>query len=123
MNLRIILDMNLSPVWDDFFASHQIDARHWSDIGDPRDTDETILDRALDFDACVMTQDLDFGTIIALRQLARPSVIQVRSPLNLPDQIGDLVFNAIQSNEVRLQTGALMTIEPPQFRIRDLPII
>jgi len=123
MNLRIVLDMNLSPVWVDFFAAYSINAQHWSQLGNPRDIDEKILAKAIELDACILTQDLDFGTLHALHQTARPSVIQIRSPLNLPEQIGALVIDILQSNETRLQSGALITIEPPQFRIRDLPIV
>ena len=123
MNLRIVLDMNLSPIWADFFAAHSIDAQHWRQLGNPSDTDEIILAKTIELDACVMTQDLDFGTLLARNQFSRPSVIQIRSPMNLPDQIGILILDILQSNETRLQSGALITVEPPLFRIRDLPIV
>ena len=31
--MKILLDMNLSTVWLEFFAIHRIDAVHWSQVG------------------------------------------------------------------------------------------
>ncbi len=37
--MKILIDMNLSPLWVDTFAKHAIEAIHWSSIGDPRTID------------------------------------------------------------------------------------
>jgi hypothetical protein len=33
--MKIIVDMNLSPEWVGFFATHGIESVHWSKIGNP----------------------------------------------------------------------------------------
>jgi predicted nuclease of predicted toxin-antitoxin system len=33
--VKLLIDMNLSPAWTRFFAAHAIEATHWSDLGDP----------------------------------------------------------------------------------------
>ena len=32
--MKILIDMNLSPMWVQFLVSHGIEAVHWSTIGD-----------------------------------------------------------------------------------------
>ncbi len=43
MSLPILLDMNLSPAWVEWFAAHGRLAVHWSAVGDPRAKDRTVL--------------------------------------------------------------------------------
>jgi predicted nuclease of predicted toxin-antitoxin system len=35
MTPRLLIDMNLSPDWVEFFGSHGVDAIHWSAVGTP----------------------------------------------------------------------------------------
>ena len=46
--MKILIDMNLSPDWVEVFANHNIQAKHWSTVGDPRATDKVIMQWALD---------------------------------------------------------------------------
>ena len=41
--MKLLVDMNLSPRWVGFLATHEIDAEHWSHVGDPRASDATII--------------------------------------------------------------------------------
>jgi hypothetical protein len=63
--MRILLDMNLSPRWGPVLKDLGHECRHWSDIGDPRATDATIMAWARSHDQVVLTHDLDFGAILA----------------------------------------------------------
>jgi predicted nuclease of predicted toxin-antitoxin system len=42
MNLRILIDMNISPQWVKSFSNFGIEAIHWSSIGVPNATDQEI---------------------------------------------------------------------------------
>ncbi len=47
---------------------------HWSEVGDPRATDKAILDWARKNGYWVVTNDLDFGDILAATNALCPSV-------------------------------------------------
>lgn len=115
--------MCLSPAWLEYFATQEIEAQHWSDIGDPRASDRSIMDFARRNGMVVFTHDLDFGGILALRHAAGPSVIQVRSEDPVPPVVGVLVASAIVEHAEHLINGALLTVEPDRMRVRILPIV
>jgi predicted nuclease of predicted toxin-antitoxin system len=120
--VKILVDMCLSPDWVEYFATQDIEARHWSDLGDPRASDSVIMDFARRHQMVVFTHDLDFGGILTLTQAVRPSVIQVRSKDPFPEVIGVLVASAIAEHGAHLAAGVLLTIEPDRMRVRILPI-
>jgi predicted nuclease of predicted toxin-antitoxin system len=121
--VKILIDMCLSPAWLDYFATQDIEAQHWSDVGDPRASDRFIMDFARRNDMVVFTHDLDFGAILAVTHAVGPSVIQVRSEDPVPEVIGVLVASAIAEHADYLIAGALLTVEPERMRVRILPII
>ena len=120
--MKILVDMGLPPAWREIFEQHGISAIHWSEIGDPKAKDREILAWARDQSFIVFTHDLDFGHLLALTHSAGPSVIQVRSENVLPEDIGDVVLRAVFQNQELLMSGALIVIEPADFRVRILPI-
>ncbi len=114
--------MCLSPDWVDYFATQDIEARHWSALGDPKASDGVIMDFARHHQMVVFTHDLDFGGILTLTQALNPSVIQVRTKDPFPEAIGVLVASAIVEHAAHLAAGVLLTIEPDRMRVRILPI-
>ena len=46
--MKLVVDMNLPPRWAGFLVTNGIEAVHWSQVGDPRATDATIMKWALD---------------------------------------------------------------------------
>jgi predicted nuclease of predicted toxin-antitoxin system len=122
MSLQILIDMSLSPDWVPLLQQHGYSAVHWSQVGDPRAADRTIMDWALAHDHIVFTHDLDFGTILALTRAAGPSVLQVRGQDILPDRLGDLVIAALKQHHQELTAGALLVVDPRKLRVRILPL-
>ena len=120
--MKLLLDMNVSPVWVSFFAQHGWEALHWSTIGDPRAADREILTWAQTNAAVVFTHDLDFGTILAVTHFDSPSVVQVRTQAILPAHVGALVVAALAQFRDVLAIGALITIDESTARARILPI-
>jgi predicted nuclease of predicted toxin-antitoxin system len=59
--MKFLGDMNLSPLWVPFLASHGFEAIHWSTVGQPWAPDSEILAFAVDNGYIVFTHDLDFG--------------------------------------------------------------
>ena len=110
--MRLLVDMNLSPRWADFLRAAGHEATHWSEIGDATATDAHIMAVAADQFAVVLTNDLDFGTILAARGHSGPSVIQLRTADLRPEALGDLLLAAITQVAEELEDGALVTIDP-----------
>jgi predicted nuclease of predicted toxin-antitoxin system len=118
----ILLDMNLSPEWVEYLHGHGIAAVHWSQIGDPRASDQEIMDYATRQQWVVLTHDLDFSAILASSNARGPSVIQIRDQDILPTVHGqDLVRLLVQHGEV-IGQGAIITLDKVAARVRILPI-
>lgn len=120
--MKILVDMCLSPAWVEYLEGEDIDAQHWSEIGDPRASDRVILEFARAHSMVVFTHDLDFGAILAVTHAAGPSVIQVRTEDPVPERVGALVISAIREHAAHLIRGVLLTVEPERMRFRILPI-
>jgi len=119
--MKILIDMNLSPLWREFLKTNGVEAIHWIDVGDPRAKDSTIMQWAKANDYAVFTHDLDFGAILAVTNASRPSVIQVRTHGILPSQIGNLVVTALKTHTAAIDAGALIVIDESRMRVRILP--
>ena len=74
----------------------QLDAVHWSSIGSPQALDEEIMAYAAKHDYVVLTNDLDFGAILAVTHREKPSVMQIRSENLSPDVIGPQLVTALR---------------------------
>ena len=120
--MKLLIDMNLSPDWVKVFEKYNIEAVHWSNIGDPRARDTVIMEWARTNGYIVFTHDLDFGSILAVTGAETPSVIQVRTQDVLPASIETLVVSALRRFESELEQGALVTVDQAQSRVRVLPI-
>jgi len=71
----------------------------------------------------VLTQDLDFGEILAATQGEKPSVVQIRSEDLDTNIIGGAVIAALRQLAIELELGALVTIDPNRTRLRMLPLL
>ena len=89
--MKLLVDMNLSPSWAERLARHGFEAVHWSVIGAPTSPDDEILAWAREHGFVVVTNDLDFSTILAATSGRSPSVVQVR----MRDLLSDAAVNAV----------------------------
>ena len=113
--------MNLSPEWEQVFKPH-FEIKHWMRIGPADAPDEEILNWAKDYDHVILTNDLDFGAILAASHWNSPSVFQIRSANLDPSVIGPEVLACYQQFEQDLREGALISYEHQKARVRRLPI-
>ncbi len=120
--MRILVDMNLSPRWVDVLADAGIESIHWSSVGETTASDSFIMAFAKGAGYVVLTHDLDFGSILAATHGDKPSVIQIRSGTLSTAAIGPFVIKTLIQMEAEIDSGALLTIEPPRARIRLLPL-
>jgi predicted nuclease of predicted toxin-antitoxin system len=120
--MKLLIDMNLSPLWIEFLADSGFESVHWSKIGLPTAPDTEILEYARANGLVVFTHDLDFGALLAQEKSRGPSVIQIRTQDVLPKAIGEIVVRALNAGRAHLDSGALVTVDPNRHRIRLLPI-
>jgi predicted nuclease of predicted toxin-antitoxin system len=120
--MKILIDMNLSPLWAVFFQENGYEAAHWSSIGHATAPDEQIFEFAITYDWIILTADLDFGTILAFTNEAKPSVFQVRLEYPMPHEIGINVLNCLSQFENELKEGCLITLDNIKSRVRILPL-
>lgn len=70
----------------------------------------------------VITNDLDFGAILAATQARKPSVLQIRSDVLTTRRIGALVLTAIRQAKRELLEGAILSLDLDRARLRILPL-
>lgn len=86
-------------------------------------SDQEILARADDDERVVLSADSDFGTLLAVGNLSKPSFILLRSADHLaPRQHADLVLAHLPQVDEDLAAGAIVTIAHLRVRLRSLPI-
>lgn len=120
--MRFVVDMNLSPEWCDVLIASGWEAVHWSSIGAATAFDDEILGWALANETIVLTQDLDFGAILAATNANSPSVVLLRCQDSLPVLASSQLIPLLQQNEPALQSGALLVVDTGRSRIRMLPL-
>jgi predicted nuclease of predicted toxin-antitoxin system len=120
--VNLILDENLPPRWRDYLAPFGISATHWKDIGNIGDPDENIFTYACENNSIIVTQDLDFTRILALRGSHLPSIIQFRIQNPIPEVIGSALTEILHQHQEQLESGCLISVDLNRHRIRLLPL-
>lgn len=119
--MRVLLDMNLSPVWRPFLEAAGHEALHWSEVGPPDAPDDAIMAWAREHGYIVFTNDLDFSAALAATQAVGPSVLQLRTQDLLPEAAGPAVLEALRRFAPELDAGALLSVDLRRARVRLLP--
>ena len=70
----------------------------------------------------VITFDLDFGEILALGVLDKPSVIIFRLTDERADSVNQRLSVVLAERLADLQSGALILVEETRYRVPKLPI-
>lgn len=120
--MRFLIDMNLSPNWVSFLQEAGLEATYWSNVGAANAPDRGAHAMGRHADHVVLTNDLDFSTILAGTGRRKPSVLQIRADLLTPTAIGSALLRAIAQTERELAEGALVSIDPQRARMRILPL-
>ena len=122
--MRFLVDNALSPKLAVGLRTAGHDVVHVRDVGLASASDHDVFQAALTDDRVIVSEDTDFGTLLALREATKPSVllfrgIQDRSAANLLQ----LLLNNLAAMKGDLDAGAVVVIENARIRIRRLPLL
>jgi predicted nuclease of predicted toxin-antitoxin system len=121
--VRFLVDAYLSPRLAVSLTEAGHDAVHVADLGMSRATDLEILDVADREDRVVVSADTDFGTLLAMGNRRRPSVLLLRlaSPRRAEHVTAVLHLNLPAVLDA-LDAGSVLVVEDARIRIRSLPM-
>lgn len=121
-DLRFLADLNLSPQTVEELRRDGWDIVRSDDQLSIRAPDIEILHWAREDDRVVITQDLDFSTLIALRGWSRPSLVTLRLSRTDPPTVTTRLRRALPPCAEDLQAGCAVTVGDDSVRVRRLPI-
>lgn len=85
--------------------------------------DSEILEFARQENRVIITQDLDFFSLLALGGYEKPSLITFRLSVPEPKTITRKLLELLPHIEDRLAEGCAVTIDDRKVRVRRLPIL
>jgi predicted nuclease of predicted toxin-antitoxin system len=122
--LKFLVDNSLSPLVAEGLRNAGHDAAHVRDYGLQKAEDEEIFELAAREDRAVMAADTDFGTLLAIRQASKPSVVLFRLTLpRKPEAQVSLFLVNLPHIGPLIGRGSIIVFEDGRIRTRSLPII
>jgi predicted nuclease of predicted toxin-antitoxin system len=119
--MRFLADGGISPRTVEFLTQRGHEAVHVRTRHAARGGPE-IVERARADSSVALTFDLDFGEVLALGVLDRPSVIIFRVSDERSSSVNQRLSAVLAERSAELDSGALILVEDTRYRVRRLPI-
>jgi predicted nuclease of predicted toxin-antitoxin system len=120
--MRFLADAGISPKTVDFLRRNGHDAVHVRELAMQRAPDRFLVEMAQAEERILLTFDLDFGEILALGVVARPSVVIFRLSDERADSVNRRLEGVLSEQAEALASGVLVLVEDARYRVRRLPI-
>jgi len=120
--MKFLIDNALSPIIARGLLDAGHDAIHVRDIGMAAASDPEIFELAIKDNRILISADTDFGTLLALRESAKPSFILFRQTDKRPSSQLIFLLNQLPTLKKDLLSGCVVVFEDNRIRIRPLPI-
>ena len=120
--MRLLADLHISPRTVEFIRALGHDVIRVSEVLPANSTDERIVAYALTEQRVILTQDLDFSSIVALSGKALPSLLILRLTSSRIEHVNSVLERILLNVENDLATGAIVTVKDKRIRRRRLPI-
>lgn len=122
--MKFLLDSNLSHRVAQLLCDAGLDAVHVRDKGLQHATDLVIMEFARQHAFVLVSEDTDFGELLARQRSATPSFVLLRTyePLTPDEQAAVLLAN-LPRFRADLDQGAIVVIERSRLRVRRLPVL
>ena len=120
--LEFLANMNISPLTVGDLRTLGWNIVRVPEIMDSKSKDMDILTYARTHNKVVITQDLDFSSLLALRGYEKPSVINLRFGSANPEFITNRIIEIVGELWKELDEGIVVSVDEISMRYRNLPI-
>ncbi len=120
--LEFLANMNISPLTVEELRKLGWNIMRVPEVMDRKSKDIEILTYAREHKKVVITQDLDFSALLAVKGYEKPSVISLRFENAKPEFITNRIIEIVNEMEEELEEGIIISVDETSGRYRNLPI-
>lgn len=120
--MKFLADMGISYRSVNYLSNLGYDALHLSELGAIEKEDADILAQARLDGRVVLTNDLDFGDLLALSGASLPSVVIFRLQDMTAENVNRHLDDILTRYMAALHDGVIISVSEKRIRIRKLPV-
>jgi len=120
--LKLLCDVHISPLTVESLRKLGYDAIRVTERLPATAQDEELLVLARSEGCVLVTQDQDFGALLAANGEQLPSILSLRLGTARIERVNVAIASAIEIAAKQLESGAIVTVEDSRVRVRLLPI-